>query len=162
MEEFARRGKKGHELQKLNNCQMFLEVTNLSEITSVDGKTIKEKAWKGVKDTNKCNQFQWPRSPDLLTPRHWQLWRKTIKECFLDPMKVNERGLLMTLGDWEKNMISTWKWFHLKGKMNSTNERASYGTNVLLCKDNDAGELKTNCTNAFLLYSVKSTPICSP
>jgi hypothetical protein len=40
MEEFVRNGFIGHELKKLNECRMFLEVVNLSEITTVDGKTI--------------------------------------------------------------------------------------------------------------------------
>jgi ribonuclease HI len=112
MEEFARKGKKGHELKKLNECRMFLEVTNLSEITSADGKKIKATSWKGIKDKNKCNQFQWPRSPEALTTRHWQLWRKAINECFVDPTKLDERVLLMPLGDWEKNVTATWTWFY--------------------------------------------------
>jgi hypothetical protein len=60
MKEFVQQGKQGHELKKLNECQMFLEVTNLSEISSADGKKIKETSWTGTKDKDKCNQFQLP------------------------------------------------------------------------------------------------------
>ncbi len=91
---------------------MFLEVTNLSEITSVDGKFIKDTAWKGIQDKNRCNQFQWPRIPPALSAQHWQIWRQTITECFLNPMKVAERELLMSLGDWDKDVTSTWQWFY--------------------------------------------------
>jgi hypothetical protein len=114
MEEFTRHGKKGHELKKLNECRMFLEVTNLSEITSVDGKFIKDTAWKGIQDKNRCNQFQWPRIPPALSAQHWQIWRRTITACFLNPMKVAERELLMPLGEWDKDVSSTWKWFYLR------------------------------------------------
>jgi hypothetical protein len=88
---------------------MFLEVTNLSEIVSVDGKLIKKTAWKGIKDMKRCNQFQWPCRPPALTVRHWQIRRKTITDCFLNPMKVADRELVMPLGDWDKDITPTWQ-----------------------------------------------------
>ncbi len=112
MEEFARQGWKGHELKKLNECRMYLEVTTLAEITSVDGKNIKEMSWTGKKDKNKCNQYQWPRSPPSLPARHWQIWRKALRECFIHPMKTDARELQMPLGDWEKDVTATWQWFY--------------------------------------------------
>jgi hypothetical protein len=66
---------KGTELKKLNKCRMFLEVSNLSEIMMVDGKQIKPLSWKGIKDTNKCNQFQWLQAPPALLARHYKIWR---------------------------------------------------------------------------------------
>jgi hypothetical protein len=112
MEEFTRQGWKGHELKKLNECRMYLEVTTLAEITSADGKNIKEMSWTGKKDRNKCNQYQWPRSPPSLPARHWQIWRKALRSCFLPPMKTDKRELQMPLGDWEKDVTSTWQWFY--------------------------------------------------
>ena len=89
-------------------------MTNLSEIVSINRKRIKETAWKGIKDTNRCNQFQWPCRPPELTARHWQIWRKTITEYFLNPMKVADRELVMPLGDWDKDIMPTWQWFYLQ------------------------------------------------
>jgi hypothetical protein len=45
-------GGKDTELKKVNECRMFLEVVNLSEISTVDGKCIKELAWVGIRDKN--------------------------------------------------------------------------------------------------------------
>jgi hypothetical protein len=112
MEEFSRQGWKGHELNKLNECRMFLEITNLLELTTVDGKHIKEISWKGIKDKNRCNQFQWPRSPSTLPAQYWQLWRRALTDCFLRQMKVEDRELRMPLGDWDKDAPSTWRWFY--------------------------------------------------
>jgi hypothetical protein len=103
MEEFAQHGGKGHKLKKLNGCRIFLGVVNLSEIASLDGKFIKEVAWTGIKDKNQCNHFQWPRLPPSTLPMwYWQLWKKALTKCFLNPMKVAEKELVMLLGDWDK------------------------------------------------------------
>ena len=49
----------------------------------------------------------------FLTPiKTLAIWRKALKECFLHPMKIKERELNMPLGDWEKDVTSTWQWFH--------------------------------------------------
>jgi hypothetical protein len=37
---------------------------------------------------------------------------KPLTECFLHPMKVADRELLMPLGDWDKHVSSTWRWFY--------------------------------------------------
>jgi hypothetical protein len=91
---------------------MFLEVVNLSEITTVDGKTIPLQSWKGTKLTNQYNSIQWPRRQKSLSQRHWQIWRRAIKLCFLHPMKLHERALNMPLGPWDRDVKSTWTWFY--------------------------------------------------
>ncbi len=112
MEEFVRNGFKGHELRKLNECRMFLEVVNLSEITTVDGKKITPQSWKGVKQKNRLNSIQWPRRQTALSKQHWQIWRRAITLCFMHPMKLKEQELNMPLGPWDRETHSTWTWFY--------------------------------------------------
>jgi hypothetical protein len=73
---------------------------NLSEITTVDGKRITKQAWKGIKDDNGINNYQWPRAPKALSKLHWQLWRKAIQQTFVDPMKTQTRELPIPLHEW--------------------------------------------------------------
>ena len=91
---------------------MFLEVTTLAEITTVNGTRIKPISSQGIRDINKCNHYQWPRSPSALSIRHWQIWRRALRNCFIDPMKTNTMELTMPLGPWEKDPEPTWTWFH--------------------------------------------------
>ena len=91
---------------------MFLEVVNLSEIMTVDGKNITPQFWKGLKQKNRLNSIQWPRCPKSLSKQHWQIWRRALKLCFIHPMKLKERELNMPLGPWDRDVQSTWMWFY--------------------------------------------------
>ena len=112
MEEVIRHGFRAADLKKINECRMFLQVANLSEITTVDGKNITLNAWKGIKDINKLNDYQWPRSPPSLSPIHWRLWRKALTVSFIDPMKLRSRDLVIPLHDWLIDATTHWRWFY--------------------------------------------------
>lgn len=112
MEEVIRHGFRGADLKKINECRMFLQVANLSEISTVDGKNITLNAWKGIKDSNKLNDYQWPRSPPTLSPIHWRLWRKALTASFIDPMKLRSRDLVIPLHDWLIDATRHWRWFY--------------------------------------------------
>ena len=112
MEELFRHGYRGNELKKINECRMFLQVNNLSEITTVDGKKITEHAWNGLRDDNRVNEYQWPQAPKQLSKLHWRIWRKAIQASFVDPMKTNKHELLMRLHDWNLDITKKWTWFY--------------------------------------------------
>ena len=75
-------------------------------------------------------------------------------------MKLDERVLLMPLGDWEKNVTPTWTWFYSEEE-DAIYKRDYYGINSMLYEDNNDGELRRDCTNAPLLCSAKSIPTYS-
>jgi hypothetical protein len=49
------------ELQRLNQCRLYLQVTLLSEISSANGKTILENYFQGNKHPNRRSTLTWPR-----------------------------------------------------------------------------------------------------
>ena len=93
MEEIFHYGYRGNELKKINECRMFLQVMNLSEITTGNGKKITKQAWDGQKADNCVNDFQWPQAPKQLSKLHWRIWRKAIQATFVDPMKTKKHEL---------------------------------------------------------------------
>ena len=51
---------RGAELKKVNRCHLFLQVTSLADITSGDGRSILEDAWKGDRVTFWPSYYSWP------------------------------------------------------------------------------------------------------
>ena len=98
--------------QEDNECRMFLQVMNLSEITTVDGKKITDQAWNGQIQDNRVNNYQWPGAPKQLSKLHWRIWRKAIQATFVDPMKTQTHELIMRLHDWNLDITKQWTWFY--------------------------------------------------
>jgi len=68
-------GIEGSDLASMNQCQMFLKVTYLSNICMDDGKYINMRYWEG-KETCQTG-YQWPRTEKLMT-YEWNMWRKNL------------------------------------------------------------------------------------
>ena len=45
------------------DCREYLQVTTLSDITTVDGKNILSQSWGGLQYKRKLNSVVWPRQP---------------------------------------------------------------------------------------------------
>ena len=60
------------ELRRLMDCREYLQVTTLSDITTVDGKHILSQSWHGILYKRKVHSLSWPRQPSR---KHldWQL-----------------------------------------------------------------------------------------
>ena len=69
------------ELETLNSCRLYLNVTTLSDIVDGSGTRICKRATDGIRDTDLPSNHQWPNqaSPG---PTQWTLWRKAITRCF--------------------------------------------------------------------------------
>jgi hypothetical protein len=60
MEEFRQlQGIGSAELKRLNQCQLYLQVTLLSEITSADGKTLTSTYVGGTKSAHRRSTLTW-------------------------------------------------------------------------------------------------------
>ena len=49
------------QLQKVNSCRMYLQVSTVSDITTGNGLYIQRTAWKGEIDQYRSHQYAWPR-----------------------------------------------------------------------------------------------------
>jgi hypothetical protein len=61
MVEFGRAGFRGPESLKLNICRMFLHSVTLSDIGTVNGKSMSLSAWQGQDDASCGAECEWPR-----------------------------------------------------------------------------------------------------
>ena len=62
MEDFIRRGIQGEELAELNRCQIYLKVICLSDLATVDGRSISPTFWHGKPSLMKP-QYKCPPQP---------------------------------------------------------------------------------------------------
>jgi len=70
---FLKHGLYGYKLASMNQCQMFLKATYLSDICTRDGMAIDPQYWDGQ---TKCNsEFTWPRT-EKPPNSNWTLWEK--------------------------------------------------------------------------------------
>jgi hypothetical protein len=94
------------ELQSLNRCRLFLQVSFLSEICSSDGLTITEDAWRGKRFEIPSKLLSWPRQQCPPT-KDWLTWQTFLKNFFLF------RGLRLRtpLGAWLR-AEEGWEWFY--------------------------------------------------
>ena len=60
MDTFIQQGYKKTQLASLNRCRMYLKVIWLSDITSVDGKSIEPTKYKGIDHSNYQSRYSWP------------------------------------------------------------------------------------------------------
>jgi hypothetical protein len=65
MEVFMSDGFQGQDLVILNAARQSLQVTTVSDISSVDGKTLRRWAWEGKSTSRLVPQEGWPRKPKL-------------------------------------------------------------------------------------------------
>ena len=57
----ARGGCTATELQRLNACRMYLRISRVSDITSADGKFLRQEVLVGSNSTPHHSNTQWPR-----------------------------------------------------------------------------------------------------
>jgi hypothetical protein len=105
MPEFIRRNFRTSELCMLNECRMFLRVSTLSDLVSMDGSTIESWAWEGSSPRPYLTKFQWPRSPERLSPLHWATWQRALETSFLGP---NGRRTRIRMGTWLPAHLESW------------------------------------------------------
>jgi len=104
MEDFADQNLPRHQLEKLNACRMYLQVTTLAEITDHTGTILLQQAFlaphatlpRGLTNIS-SSTLQWPT---VATPSSacWQLWSATIRTLYTGAR--NGHRLQQPLGPW--------------------------------------------------------------
>jgi len=86
----------GHLLCQINQCRLFLQVTYLSDISTVDGKRILLAYYngKGHSDTGRSTRLKRPPM-GTLPQQHWALWQE-----FLERWCGTSLRLPQHLGGW--------------------------------------------------------------
>ena len=73
MQCFAMTRTRGAELDKVNQCRLYLQALTLADIVSGDGCSILEDAWKGAPAVFHPSYYSWPRQEKPLA-MDWVAW----------------------------------------------------------------------------------------
>ena len=86
----------GKQLYQINQCRIYLQVTYLSDIVSVDGKRILLSYYKGTghNDAGRTPRLNWPPM-GTLPQQHWALWQEFLERWCGTALRVPRR-----LGGW--------------------------------------------------------------
>jgi len=116
MEAFSDSNLNHSQLEQVNACCMFLQVTTLAEIVDHTGTMLLPQA---LKQSN-CNwpegllalsssKLQWPHISQP-SKASWSLWTQTIYNLFTGTM--NGKKLQQPLGEWTPayQVVHFWKW----------------------------------------------------
>lgn len=107
------------ELQRLNACRMFLQITRISDIAHPDGKTIRKDVLAGTTPTVFLSPSRWPRQ-GRPPKAWWNLWRRKLKLALsVDGSSPNLRSQLGTWFSQELN-LSEWSTLVCPGNGNIT------------------------------------------
>ena len=95
------------ELGVLNRCRLYLQATNLSDLTDGSGHRIAKHIRDGYRDKYRPQYHIWSvqQSPSVT---QWRLWRKALKICF--PTN-DDKTLLSPKGAWTDDYKEKWQWF---------------------------------------------------
>jgi len=112
MSAFAAANFTPKELRILNICRIYLQVVTLTDICTVDGKSITEEAYTGVRSQHKIHNYNWPKPPPYLSQSgFWNLWQKALTKCFI--RNTTRTRLWHPLGTWLVDPGIHWPWmFH--------------------------------------------------
>ena len=97
----------------LNQCRMFLNAITVADICSVDGLNLHPKAYAGKRREANLHRYNWPRQPRSLPDTHWNLWKKALETCFLQPYRrASEFRLRQPLQGWLLHPFDTCPWLY--------------------------------------------------
>jgi len=90
------------EWKQINACRVYLQVTFLSDITTIDGKFLLPGVIKGTNDNIPKSKLEWPTriSPDKNT---WKLWSQTITSIYCMSKHSTTLWRDYILGHWTTN-----------------------------------------------------------
>jgi hypothetical protein len=101
------------DMECVNACRIFLQVTYLSEISNDQGTMILQEAIKGTVDTNgnpllwqiSSSTMTWPRQPRPTTAS-WNKWKKYL-QLITNPLQIHP-----PLGNWTSTAHTHRKWHY--------------------------------------------------
>ena len=148
---FLKANYKPHDLKLLNECQMFLEVITVADITVMDGSKIHSAVYQGERQESSLHNYKWPRHPPTLTHFHWSLWKEALQDTLMSPYSsANNPTLRQPLGRFLLDVAPTWTWhYHHARDRLFCQEKGSY-----------VEYARANSTRSGRFY--RQTPIAQP
>ena len=108
MDAFRTRGEcSALELQKLNACRMYLQVSRLSEVSTGDGKQLQKNIVCGLRSELFKSRNKWPRQGKPLG-ECWKLWKRKLLFTFSKDCRTN--NLREPLQSWFPDRINIQEW----------------------------------------------------
>jgi len=113
MQDFLNANLPMKDLQTLNNCRLYLQVTTLAELTMHDGICLLEvglqcgKNFPSLKMTSQ-SLLKWPNQPNP-SKKAWYLWTQTIQSLYTKP--GTNTLLKQALGLWNTNLQVIHQWY---------------------------------------------------
>jgi hypothetical protein len=98
------------QLQAINRCRLYLQVSTLAEIVTADGMAVTALAMEGQWDVHRPHYYGWPTQPRP-SEKVWKWWRHAVVKCFT----TFGGTLQQPLGVWT-DTDETWEWFHCSDK----------------------------------------------
>ena len=95
------------ELNHINRCRLYLQVTALSNITTACGQYFTHSAYHCSYDSTIPHHYDWPVQPCPYSYAR-RLWKQAIKHAF----PRHGHLLLRHLGPWIDNARDDWIWFN--------------------------------------------------
>jgi hypothetical protein len=104
------------QLNQVNQCRCWLQVTTLAEITDIDGRELLNCALHGISDDNNLptlwiisqSMLRWPHQQKPGLPA-WRLWRKVLRSLS-SHNNLNSTTLRTPLGQWYDSAHLQRKW----------------------------------------------------
>jgi hypothetical protein len=88
------------ELQRINACRMYLQVSRVSDISSANGRFLRRDALLGKAQTFFQSVTKWPRQ-GRPTREWWSLWNRALKQAF--SRTGSSSDLRVPLGAWHSD-----------------------------------------------------------
>jgi hypothetical protein len=108
MAMFQEAGFRQSEMQALNRCRIYLQVSTLSDICTADSRKITEEAWNGLSKGG--SKYHWPEQ-QLPPPKDWKIWQKAlVKSLRLGKKGGTILGIDLQMGSWTDD-DRNWSWF---------------------------------------------------
>jgi hypothetical protein len=108
MQLFYDKGARGKDLQKLNQCRMFLQVTMLSDIVTADNRYITRTAREGNFDNTWPHYHRWPNQGNPGVNKR-TFWREQLSSLLCGGNR--DFRLMTALGAWTDTTPGIWEWF---------------------------------------------------
>ena len=101
-----------NDLEHINRCRIFLQVTTISDIATGNGMLLRQGVMSGTLTTLQQSHYTWPRQP---RPGYssWRLWRKAMKVCLMRGVRLHLHPRLH-LGPWNDGEQDKWNWFYVR------------------------------------------------
>ena len=99
------------EMNQINEARLRLQVTTLSDVTTADGRRIKEAILQGQEGTSCSSKaYSWPRSIKLTTTEIY-IWSKALRVIFTNGIN-NEVKRDMVTNIWTKEAKTHTEWWY--------------------------------------------------